>query len=122
MFSIFQQKYKCICILISIEFLLCLRWIWNKQGGIGRFENDIDFLTSGNKFPWFYFFRIKVTLPYSSYFYLKIITRIYLKIFGWQYFEIFVIEPQTYVKPCLKKEITLFLEEIWKNDGNAWET
>ena len=67
---------------ISIAFLLCLRWNWNKQGGIGRFENDVDFLTSSNKLPWFYFFRIKVTLPYSSYFCLKIITRIYLKIFG----------------------------------------
>ena len=59
---------------IRIEFL-CLRWNWNKQGGISKFKNHVDFLIWSNKSLRFYFFWIKVTLPYSSYFCLKNITR-----------------------------------------------
>ena len=64
---------------ISIEFFLCLRCNWNKQGGISWFKNEFDFFTSNNKSPQFYFFQIKVTPQYSSYFCLKRITKIFLK-------------------------------------------
>ena len=42
--------------------------------------------------------------------------------FGWQHFARFVIKPQIFVKLCLTTEITLFLQKMWKNDGNALKT
>ena len=47
---------------------------------------------------------------------------VYLKNFGWQYFPILVIKPQIYVEYCLKTEIALFLQKMWKNDGNTLGT
>ena len=105
---------------ISIEFFLCFQWNWNKQGD--RFKNDADFRISNSKSPQFYFFRIRVTLPYSSCFCLKNVTKIFLESFGWQYFAIFVIKPQIYVKLWLKTEFAPFLWKMWKIDSNILET
>ena len=74
-------KYVCIMYVfwISIQFFLCLRCNWNKQGGISRFKNDVEFLISSNMSLQFYFFRIKATLQYASYLCLKNITKIFFK-------------------------------------------
>ena len=66
---------------VSIEFL-CWRCNSNKQGGISRFKNDVDFLISSNMSIQFYFFRIKVTLQYATYLGLKNITRFFKKTSG----------------------------------------
>ena len=72
---------------IRIEFFFCWQCNWNKQGGISRFKNDIDFLISSNMSLQFYFSWIKVTLQYPSYLGLKNITKIFLKNLNiWQYF------------------------------------
>ena len=68
----------------------------------------LTFLPRATSLPSFIFFQIKVTPQYSSYFCLK-------------YFAIFVIRPQIYVKLCLTTEIALFLQKMWKNDGNTLE-
>ena len=48
---------------ISIEFLLCLQWKWNKQGVISKFRDDVDFLIPNKKHPRFYFFLVKSHTP-----------------------------------------------------------
>ena len=76
----------------------------------------LTFLSPAASPSQFYFFRIKVTLLYSSYFCQKKkkkkLLRFFLKNFGWRYFAIFVIKPQSYVKLCLKTEIAPFLQKM----------
>ena len=58
---------KVYVLWIIIEFFLCLRCKWNKQGGISRFKMILTFLSRKASPLRFYFFRIKVTLQYSSF-------------------------------------------------------
>ena len=72
----------------------------------------LTFLSRARSTPGFTFFWLKVTLPYSSYFCLKSITRIFLKTFGGRYYAIFAMKPPIYVKLSLKTEIALFLGKM----------
>ena len=79
---------------------------------LASLEMMLTFLSRARSTPGFTFFWLKVTPPYSSYFCLKSITRIFLKTFGGRYFAIFTMKPPIYVKLCLKKEIALFLGKM----------
>ena len=79
---------------------------------LASLEMMLTFLSRTRSTPGFTFFWLKVTLPYSSYFCLKIITSIFLKTFGERYYAIFAMKPPIYVKLCLKTEIALFLGKM----------
>ena len=77
--NIFQHRY------VYSESVLNSWYVYdnnktNKQALAG-WKNNVDFKISSNKSPQFYFFWIKITLPYSWYFCLKNVITLFATIF-----------------------------------------